>query len=191
MVAVGLPTNGFIFMGMTEKLQEHHVQFFTAVCKDWLPLLQSDAAKKIILDSLKFCTAKGWLQLCAYVIMPHHLHFIWRIAAKHRREDVQRDFLKFTARSIIALLQKENSSLYQKLHVQVSDRNIQVWKRNSMCIDLYSEKFFTQKLTYIHANPCQPKWMLAPTPLDYPYSSAAYYENGIDAFDILRHYHDI
>lgn len=25
--------------------QDHHVQFFTAVCKDWLPLLQSDAAK--------------------------------------------------------------------------------------------------------------------------------------------------
>lgn len=167
------------------------MQFFTAVCKDWLPLLQSDAAKEIILNSLKFCIAKEWLKLCAYVIMPNHLHFIWRINANHRREDVQRDFLKFTARSVLALLQKENGFLYQKLQVQASDRDLQVWKRDSMSIDLYNEAFFQQKLAYVHANPCQPKWMLAATPADYLYSSAAYYENGEDVFGILTHYHDV
>lgn len=167
------------------------MQFFTAVCKDWLPLLQSDSAKHIIVNSLKFCTEKGWLKLCAYVIMPNHLHVIWRIHAGRRHEDVQRDFLKFTARSLLTLLKNENESLYQKLRVEAADRNLQVWKRDPMSIDLYQNAFFQQKLNYIHANPCQPKWMLATSSADYPYSSAAYYENVEDAFGILTHYHDI
>lgn len=179
------------FIKMNAKPQDHHVQFLTAVCKDWLPLLQTDAAKKIILDSLKFCIEKGRLRLCAYVIMPNHIHLIWRINPDCKSEDVQRDFLKFTARSIIALLKTDCGDLYQRLYVQAADRNMQVWKRDSMSIDLYTERFFQQKLAYIHANPCQPKWMLAPAPADYLYSSAAYYEFNNDAFGIVTHYHDI
>jgi hypothetical protein len=40
-----------------------------------------------------------------------------------------------------------------------------------MSIDLYSNKFFIQKLQYIHPNPYQPKWNLAQSPFGYKYSS--------------------
>lgn len=32
--------------------------------------------------------------------MPNHIHLIWRILLPHKREDVQRDFLKYTAQKI-------------------------------------------------------------------------------------------
>jgi REP element-mobilizing transposase RayT len=172
-------------------LQEHHVQFFTAVCKDWLPLLQEDAVKQLLMDALKFRVPKGQVKVCAFVIMPNHLHFIWRIEKGEKREVVQRDFLKFTAREILKHLQATNPGLYLKLQVAAADRSHQVWKRDSMSIDLYSEKFFEQKFNYLHANPCQPKWNLVLHPADYYYSSAAYYEEGKDPFQVLTHFRDI
>lgn len=169
----------------------HHVQFFTAVCKDWLALLATDKAKGIIINDLQFRIKKGQAKVCAYVIMPTHLHLIWRIGKEYKREDVQRDFLKFTARALLKLLKEEDTALYSSLLVDAKDRKYQGWKRDSMSIDLYSDRFFQQKLEYIHANPCQPKWSLVPTPFDYKYSSAAFYEMGKDKFDLVTHYSDI
>jgi hypothetical protein len=40
----------------------------------------------------------------------------------------------------------------------------------------YTEKFVLQKLNYIHANPVTGKWNLAHTFVDYPHSSAMFYE---------------
>lgn len=176
---------------MSLSLQEHHVQFFTAVCKDWLPLLQDDDAKRLIVEALKFRIAKGRFKICAFVIMPNHIHLIWRITANFKREDIQRDFLKFTARELATYLTQRHAALYHKLITNAADRSTQVWKRDSMSIDLYSDNFFQQKLNYIHANPCQPKWMLVQHPYDYIYSSASFYETGYDCFNILTHYADI
>ncbi|MFN2458016.1 MAG: transposase, partial [Chitinophagaceae bacterium] len=64
-------------------------------------------------------------------------------------------------------------------------------KRDSMSIDLYSERFFQQKLDYIHSNPCQPQWTLALHPAEYKYSSAGFYEDVDDPFDMITHYVEI
>ena len=121
--------------------------------------------------------------------MPNHIHIIWRIAADITPSDFQRDFLKFTAKSL--LYYYKDSPILNRLKVDKKDRNYQVWKRDSMSIDLYSPQFFRQKLEYIHANPCQPKWMLVDNPLAYRYSSSSFYEEGKDEFNILTHYNDI
>jgi type I restriction enzyme R subunit len=42
----------------------------------------------------------------------------------------------------------------------------------------FSNKFLNQKLTYIHNNLCNKKWMLATDTLSYPHSSAYFYETG-------------
>jgi len=169
--------------------QDHHVSFFTAVCYDWLPLLQSDEPKKIILDALKFRIDKGQMKVSAYVIMPNHIHIIWRIAADIVPSDFQRDFLKFTAKSLLHYY--KDCPILDRLKVDKKDRSYQVWKRDLMSIDLYSPHFFRQKLEYIHANPCQPKWMLVDNPFAYRYSFSSFYEEGKDEFNILTHYSDI
>src|SRR5205814_6068139 len=125
------------------------------------------------------------------VIMPNHIHFIWRVAAETRRENLQRDFLKITAKQIIDILQKNDPKMIGKITLNLKDRKLQVWKRNSMSIDLYNKEFLMQKLNYIHKNPCHSKWELAAHPVDYVYSSAKFYYNLENSFDILQHYADI
>jgi hypothetical protein len=48
--------------------------------------------------------------------------------------------------------------LFEKLKVKAADREYQVWERNSLSMDVYTQDFFIQKLIYIHNNPIQNKW---------------------------------
>jgi len=75
--------------------------------------------------------------------------------------------------------------------IVVKDRAFQVWKRNSMSIDLIHDWFFKQKFEYLHNNPCQPHWQLATLFEDYKYSSASFYDTGEDRFGFLTHHSEI
>ncbi len=52
------------------------------------------------------------------------------------------------------------------------------------------EGVFVQKLNYIHNNPVQEKWQLALCPEEYEFSSAKFYETGIDDFGFLTHFRE-
>ena len=170
---------------------ENYIQFFTAVCTDWLKLLETEECKNVIIRALQYRVRTKQVGLAGYVIMPNHIHIIWRIAAGTERANFQRDFLKITAKEIIDILNRNQPAMIKNITVDLKDRKIQVWKRNSMSIDLFNEKFLLQKLNYIHKNPCHPKWELASHPFDYPYSSAKFYYNREDPFKFLKHYADI
>ena len=172
-------------------VNENYIQFFTAVCYDWLSLLKSEEYKNIIINALQYRVKTKQATIGGFVIMPNHIHIIWRIAAGTKREDFQNDLLKITGKGIIDILSRTEPDMIKKITVDLKDRKLQVWKRNSMSIDLYNEKFLLQKLNYIHNNPCQPKWELVAHPHDYLYSSAKYYYNRNDPFQLLKHYADI
>ena len=168
------------------------LQFFTAVCYEWLKLLEDDEVKHIIVEALRKRVLNGQVKVCEFVIMPNHIHLIWRIQNGFKLEEAQRDFLKFTAKEIMnrLRLQKGEEGL-EEIYVGLKDRKYQVWKRNSMSIDLIHEWFFKQKFDYLHENPCQPHWQLAEQPEDYKYSSASFYEEGKDEFGFLTHHVEI
>jgi putative transposase len=173
-------------------VEKNHLQFFTAVSHEWLRLLEADEAKLIIIEALRYRISVGQIKVCAFVIMPNHIHLIWRVQNGYNLEDVQRDFLKYTAKELIALLKRKEGELgLEKQFVGLKDRTLQVWKRNSMSIDLVHEWFFNQKFDYLHNNPCQPHWNLAERPEEYRYSSARYYEDGIDEFGLITHFSKI
>ena len=170
----------------------HPVQFFTAVCYDWIRLLESEESKRIIIDSMKYRVNQGQVKVCAFVIMPNHIHIIWRIQNEFELMDVQRDFLKYTAKELLSVIRNgQGESGLEQLYVGLKDRKYQVWKRNSMSIDLTTKKFFEQKLNYLHNNPCQPHWQLASRPELYKYSSASFYETGVDESGFLTHHDEI
>jgi hypothetical protein len=101
---------------------------------------------------------------------------------------VQRDFLKFAAKEILSLIERKKGELgKEELFVGLKDRKYQVWKRNSMSVDLIHERFFKQKFDYLHENPCQPHWQLATRAEDYKFSSARFYDTGEDEFGFLCH----
>ncbi len=76
--------------------------------------------------------------------------------------------------------------LIEQCRVNKADREYQVWKRKPLSIELRSESVFVQKLEYIHYNPV--KAGLCNFPEEYHYSSALFYEKGIDHFNMLSHY---
>jgi hypothetical protein len=57
--------------------------------------------------------------------------------------------------------------------------------------ECYSEVFALQKLNYIHKNPVSKKWQLVRDYTDYPYSSAVFYEKGINTYDKLIHIYKV
>ena len=82
-------------------------------------------------------------------------------------------------------LAAQDLSIYK---VEIETRKHQFWKRDALPIELYSNTVFEQKLDYIHTNPVKEKWNLADKPSSYKYSSAKFYETGIDEFGFLKHY---
>ena len=107
---------------------------------------------------------------------------------EHRRENVQRDFLRFTAQQMLKNLRNTNSPLLNALLVEAKDRKYQVWERNSLSVELYSANVLIQKLEYIHLNPVVAG--LCNLPEEYEYSSAWFYEKNEFNFDFLNHYED-
>jgi len=169
---------------------QHHAQFFTATNLNWLPVLQNDYHKQILLEAFKHRVQKNQLTIYAFVIMPNHFHTIWQIHNGIEREDFQDSLLKFTARSILKFMRMHDAALLEQLNVKAADRDYQVWERKSLSTDLFTEEVFLQKLNYIHNNPVQQKWKLAQLPEEYNFSSAKFYETGIDDFGFLTHYQE-
>ena len=167
---------------------EHLPQFITITNLNWQPVLQNDYHKQIILEALARRSALEQVTVYGFVIKPNHLHFIWQLHDGINRAGFQRDFLKFTARSILNFMRMHDDPLLKTLKVKAADRNFQVWERNSLSVDLFTEKVFLQKLDYVHNNPVQPKWKLATLPEEYEWSSASFYETGINRFSFLTHY---
>jgi putative transposase len=167
---------------------DHHPQFFTATILEWKHLLKDDDYKDIIINSLRFLVEEKSVTINCFVIMPNHIHLIWQIQDGFKQSQVQMRFLKFTAQQMKFKLLDTNDTRLSQFLVNAKDRQYQFWERNSLSTDLWSPGVFMQKLDYIHNNPLQDKWHLASYPEDYKYSSAKFYETGIDDFDILTHY---
>jgi REP element-mobilizing transposase RayT len=152
--------------------QEEHVQLFTATILESKHLLKHDKYKQIILDSLKFLVAQKRVKVYGFVIMINHIHIIWHIHPAHKRENVQRDFLKYTAQQMKSDLEKHHPEALSSFLVNVKDRKYQVWERNSLSVDLWSRKVLWQKLQYMHQNPVRAgvcRW-----PEQYQWSSAVF-----------------
>jgi len=161
-------------------------QYFTATNLEWKKLLQPDKYKDIIIDSLRFLVNDQRIKLYAFVIMINHVHLIWQMLPFIDPKDVQRDFLKYTAGKIKADLAIYHQSVLEHFLVNAKDRKYQFWERNSLSVELRTPKTFIQKMEYIHSNPVRAG--LCAVPENYKYSSAQFYEIGIDDWGFLTNY---
>ena len=169
---------------------DHYPQFFTATILEWKHLLKKDEFKQIIVDSLLFLKKEGSIVVNAFVIMPNHIHLIWQIQDGYKQDKIQMRFLKYTAQQIKFRLIDTNDKMLNNFFVDAIDREYQFWERKPLSIDLWTEEVFIQKLIYIHNNPIKDPWNLVQYPEEYKYSSAKFYESGIDDFNLLTHYRE-
>ncbi len=162
--------------------------FFTATILEWKKLLFRNNYKDIIISSMKFLVDDKRVKIYSFVIMPNHIHIVWKILEPHILHDVQRDFMKYTAQQLKFELTKNNSGFLEKFLVNAADRKYQIWERNPLSVELVSLPVIEQKINYIHANPVRANLVKEMT--DYEYSSAEFYYNGHTKWEFLSHYMD-
>jgi putative transposase len=159
------------------------IYFFTATIHKWLPLLAEDNNQQLIIDYLKKLCDDGFLTVYAFVLMPNHVHITWQQNKLNGKETPQGSFLKYTAHEFLKKLKINGKS--RMYEVNAANKKHELWQRDSLSVEIYSRDVAIQKLQYIHFNPVSGKWKLAKDDLDYYYSSARFYETGIDEFGFL------
>ncbi len=169
--------------------ENYYPHFFTATILDWKHLLKPDKYKNIIISSLEFLVEQKRVAVQGFVIMSNHMHLVWQISPGHQKENVQRDFMKYTAQKIKADLRLMHPNVLPFFKVKAADRSYQVWERNSLSTELYSKRVLIQKLNYTHINPVRAGLVINAE--DYRYSSASYYKTGKSEWKFLSHYEQL
>ncbi len=166
------------------------IYFWTATIHKWLPLLENDINKQVVVDSLKYLSDKKLITVYAFVIMPNHIHLIWQQNTINGKETPKGSLLKHTAHQFLKQLKKDGScKMYE---VNEANKKHEIWQRDSLGIEIYSREVARQKIDYIHFNPVNGKWVLSKDDLSYNYSSARFYpqdavhETGVDEFGFLK-----
>jgi len=163
------------------------IYFFTATIHNWLPLLEEDNNQEMIIDYLKKLSDEGMITVFAFILMPNHVHFIWRQNKLNGKETPQGSFLKYTAHEFLKKLKiAGQSKMYE---VNAANKKHELWQRDSLSVEIYSKAVAVQKLNYIHFNPVSGKWKLSKDDQDYRYSSARFYETGLDEFGFLNNFY--
>ena len=165
------------------------VYFWTATIHKWYNLLEDDVEKETIIGSLRTLSGKELITVYAFVIMPNHIHLIWQQNVSNRNESPKASFMKFTAHEFKKHL--ELRGWLENYKVNAANKSYEFWQRDSLGIEVWSRKVAQQKLDYIHRNPVSGKWLLAKDDISYYYSSAKFYESGIDEFGFLNNLYNI
>jgi REP element-mobilizing transposase RayT len=124
---------------------------------DWLPIFVSEAACKIVTESLNFCHRQNGLRINAYVIMPRHLHAILFHADFQAKalEQVVTDFRKFTGRRLADFCAAYMPACFQSVLVERAggDREGRLWQPTRHPVQIETEGFWQAKIDYLHHNP--------------------------------------
>src|ERR1700759_4039918 len=126
--------------------------FYTVAILNWMPLLEKDRFKQIVLDSLIHLVEKDKLIVYGFVIMPNHIHVIWEAKAKNGKEMPHASFMKYTGHEFLKELRKTDSLLLERFKVNEITREYQFWQKKGLPILMFDRKILEQKLDYTHYN---------------------------------------
>ena len=94
-------------------ISKYYPEFVTVTGLNWIPVLAAKEHKDIVLESFSFLVKDGRAKISGFVLMDTHFH--WQVMGEHKRENVQRDFLRFIAQQILKKLRNSNSPLLNEL----------------------------------------------------------------------------
>ncbi len=160
--------------------------FWTATINSWQKLLTGTAYKDIIINSFTYLSDKGLVDVFGFVIMPNHIHLIWRVNKLNGKEYPHASLLKYTAHAFKKSLKATNLSALASYAVDAKNKQYEFWQRDALAIPLLSREMAYQKLEYIHNNPLAEHWQLATLPEEYYYSSAGFYERHSSPYSFLK-----
>lgn len=89
-------------------METGQIYFSTATIYNWYHLLAGKAFKNIVIESLENLSNRNLVDVFSFVIMPSHIHLIWRLNALNGKETAQGSFFKFTAHAFQKKLRFES-----------------------------------------------------------------------------------
>jgi REP element-mobilizing transposase RayT len=169
---------------MSEKFKiwdQRKVHFLTLTVVGWIDVFTRKNHKLTIINSLKYCQEEKGLELFGYCLMPSHRHLLARAEETYTLSDILRDFKKFTSKAIIQQIISEPESrrdwMLEYFRKAGKDRRgikeYNFWEDDNHPEEISSNKFFDEKLEYLHNNPV--KELIVERPEDYIFSSARNY----------------
>jgi REP element-mobilizing transposase RayT len=155
--------------------------FLTLTIVGWIDIFTRKSYKITIIDSLRFCQKEKGLEIFGYCLMSNHLHLIARAEGNNSLSDILRDFKKFTSKKLIRQILSEPESrrewmleIFKEAGGNLKGiKNFKLWQSGNHAEEISSNKFFDEKLDYIHYNPV--KELIVENPEDYFFSSARNY----------------
>ncbi len=157
--------------------------FLTFTVVDWVDVFIRPVYKQIIVDSLNFCIEKKGLVVFGWCLMTNHLHLVAEAKEGYKLSHIIRDFKKFTARSILKVIEVEPESrkdwiLYRFEYAGKFRNNIEkyhFWQdtNHAIYLDPHKPKMLRQRLNFLQDNPVRAG--IVENAADYLYSSARDY----------------
>jgi REP element-mobilizing transposase RayT len=73
-------------------LQTYHPEFLSATTLNWNHLFAGDQTKTVVVDSLQWLVQNKRCAVNAFLIMPNHIHLLWKIADGFEQKEGQGAF---------------------------------------------------------------------------------------------------
>ena len=159
---------------------ENKPHFLTFTTIEWIDVFTKPEYSQLLLESLKYCQKELGLFVYGYVFMTNHIHNIVQAKEGYKLSAIVQSYKRHTTKGIKKLVENDsrkyikgliNTSFYKK------DKNVfQIWQEYNYPEVIITEKFFLEKLNYVHNNPVKKEYVN--NPQDWKYSSANFYLNG-------------
>jgi len=176
--------------GRNSDMVLEEVYFWTSTIVGWKHLLKKDKYKETVVKSLENLAQRNLIKVYGFVLMPNHVHLIWEMLQMNNKEMPDSSFTKFTAHEFKKDLKMHHPEVLEIFKSDKYDRQYQFWQRDALAVPILDKQMLLQKLDYIHLNPLKEHWNLSSRPEDYKWSSAEFYETGIDHFRFTTHFAD-
>ncbi len=153
--------------------------FATTTCLDFVHAFAPEACRDLMTLSLLDDARRYGMALRAFVVMPHHIHFVGFVPRETTASWLLNRIKSNSARRVLRILPPEIKAQFCE---QEGLNRRSFWKdgfRSTVC---FSPKVRTQKIDYTHNNPVLAGYCLQAA--DYAWSSARFWAEGFGDLDL-------
>ena len=145
------------------------VVFVTTTCLDFVHVFRDPKLANLMCASLLDDCLYYGAELCAFVVMPHHIHLLCRLPETMSAETFMERIKANAARRIVPRL----GPIAGEFNQQRGLNGRTMWMRSFRSIEITNAQAFWLKVRYIHGNPVRAG--LCERPEDYPYGSGGFW----------------
>ncbi|HVZ39750.1 MAG TPA: transposase [Candidatus Kapabacteria bacterium] len=158
-----------------------YVYFVTWTVVDWLAVFTTHERFTVLIEALAHGRAEKGLLVHAYVAMPNHAHLIISSEPTAALPGIVRDLKRHTSRVLTHMLEESRAGTHLQHFMEAARRSgrgneYALWLEGYHPVAIYTQRFFRQKLDYLHDNPVRKGYVRRAE--DWQYSSAGDYITG-------------